>query len=132
VGSLKKLPSSDVTWVNVDASTNHCLRTSLQGYRYEIVHATRGDEPARMIANVTGPTCTIDLIAEKRPLQTVQPGDLLAVLDVGGYAEVLANQFNLIPRPASVLVCGDRVDVVRRRETLTDLFTAQVVPARLM
>ena len=132
VGSLKKLPSSDVTWVNVDASTNHCLRTSLQGYRYEIVHTTRGDEPARMIANVTGPTCTIDLLAGQRPLQTVQPGDLLAVLDVGGYAEVLANQFNLIPRPASVLVCGDRVDVVRRRETLTDLFTAQVVPARLM
>ena len=34
-------------------------------------------------------------------------GDLLAVLDVGGYAEVLSNQFNLLPRPATVLVDGD-------------------------
>jgi diaminopimelate decarboxylase len=53
------------------------------------------------------------------------------VLDVGGYAEVLANQFNLLPRPATVLVDGDACEVIRRRETLDDILATQVVPSRL-
>lgn len=132
VGAVKRLPSSEVTWVNVDASANHVLRTSLQGYRYEILHATRADAAAALRANVTGPTCTIDLLAEDRPLPATRPGDLLAVLDAGGYAEVLANQFNLIPRPAGILVCGGTAELVRRRETLADMLVTQQVPARLL
>ena len=42
VGVVKRLPTGDTTWVNVDASTNHCPRVPLQGYYYEIVHATKG------------------------------------------------------------------------------------------
>jgi diaminopimelate decarboxylase len=132
VGVVKRLPSATATWVNVDASTNHALRTKLMGYYYEIVHATRGREPDAIVANVTGPTCTLDLLGEARPLPSISSGDLLAVLDVGGYAEVLANHFNLLPRPASVLVSGGRADLIRRRETIQDLLEGQIVPLRLM
>ena len=62
----------------------------------------------------------IDLLGE-RPLPALEEGDLLAVLDVGGYAEVLSNQFNLLPRPATVLVDGDSCEVIRRRETMDDI-----------
>ena len=72
----------------------------------------------------------VDLLGE-RPLPALAEGDLLAVLDVGGYAEVLSNQFNLLPRPATVLVEGDTAEVIRRRETLDDILATQVVPARL-
>ena len=71
----------------------------------------------------------IDLLGE-RPLPALAEGDLLAVLDVGGYAEVLATQFNLLPRPATVLVAGDSCEVIRRRETLDDILATQVVPGR--
>jgi diaminopimelate decarboxylase len=131
VGVVKRLPTGSTTWVNVDASTNHCPRVPLQGYRYEIVHATRGNDAGGDEASVVGPTCTVDLIGENRSLPLVEPGDLLAVLDVGGYAEVLSSQFNLLPRPATVLVDGDTADVIRRRETLDDLLATQLVPARL-
>jgi diaminopimelate decarboxylase len=131
VGVVKRLPSGTTTWVNVDASTNHCPRVPLQGYRYEIVHATRGNAPGDGEVNVVGPTCTVDLIGEDRSLPPVEPGDLLAVLDVGGYAEVLSSQFNLLPRPATVLVSGETCDVIRRRETLEDLLATQLVPERL-
>ena len=53
------------------------------------------------------------------------------MLDVGGYAEVLSSQFNLLPRPATVLVSGGEADVIRRRETLDDLLATQLVPERL-
>ena len=45
VGVVKRLPTGSTTWVNVDASTNHCPRAPLQGYYYEIVHATKGWAP---------------------------------------------------------------------------------------
>jgi diaminopimelate decarboxylase len=130
VGVVKRLPTGKTTWANVDASTNHCPRMPLQGYYYEIVHATKGHDAGDKDVSVVGPTCVIDLLGE-RPLPSPEPGDLLAVLDVGGYAEVLSNQFNLLPRPATVLVDGDSCDVIRRRETLDDLLTTQAVPARL-
>jgi len=132
VGVIKRLPSSGTTWVNVDASTNHALRAELQGYRYEIVHATRVTQPVSVTANITGPTCTIDLLGEQRTLPETGPGDLLAILDVGGYAEVFATQFNAIPRPATVLVDGERADVIRRRETIEDLVALQSIPLRLL
>jgi diaminopimelate decarboxylase len=130
VGVVKRLPTGSTTWANVDASTNHCPRVPLQGYYYEIVHATKGREAGDTEVSVVGPTCVIDLLGE-RPLPALAEGDLLAVLDVGGYAEVLSNQFNLLPRPATVLVAGDSCEVIRRRETIDDLLATQVVPARL-
>jgi diaminopimelate decarboxylase len=78
-----------------------------------------------------GPTCVPDLLGEQRSLPALVQGDLLAVLDVGGYAEVLSNQFNLLPRPATVLVAGESSEVIRRRETLDDILATQTVPARL-
>jgi diaminopimelate decarboxylase len=130
VGVVKRLPTGSTTWANVDASTNHCPRVALQGYYYEIVHATKGHDAGDTEVSVVGPTCVIDLIGE-RQLPVLNQGDLLAVLDVGGYAEVLSNQFNLLPRPATVLVDGDACEVIRRRETIDDLLATQAVPARL-
>jgi len=132
VGVVKRLPTGSTTWVNVDASTNHCPRVSLQGYYYEIVHATRGLEGGGTEVSVVGPTCVIDLLGEQRSLPPLGQGDLLAVLDVGGYAEVLSSQFNMLPRPANVLVAGDTCELIRRRETIDDLLATQLVPARLV
>jgi diaminopimelate decarboxylase len=132
IGIVKRLPNASVTWVNVDASTNHCLRASLQGYHYTVVPVERPDAPPDVAVTVTGPTCTLDVIAADRQMRPVQTGDLLAILDVGGYAEVMATQFNLLPRPASVLVNNGEAELIRRRETYADLTTGQIVPPRLI
>jgi diaminopimelate decarboxylase len=132
VGVVKRLPTGSVTWVNVDASTNHCLRASLQGYHYAVLPVERPDAPPEMTATVTGPTCTLDVVAGDRAIPRMQEGDLLAVLDVGGYAEVMATQFNLVPRPASVLIHEGGADLIRRRETYADLTACQILPARLI
>lgn len=131
VGVVKRLPTGSTTWVNVDASTNHCPRVPLQGYYYEIVHATKGCDAGGAEVSVVGPTCVLDMLGERRPLPSLGQGDLLAVLDVGGYAEVLSTQFNLLPRPATVLVDGDACEVIRRRETIDELLATLAVPARL-
>jgi diaminopimelate decarboxylase len=41
------------------------------------------------------------------------------------------SNFNAIPRPATVLVTGDRAAIVRRRETEEDMFRRDVIPEHL-
>jgi diaminopimelate decarboxylase len=131
VGQVNRDPGGSFSWVHIDASTNHCLRVPLQNYHYRITSARQQHHGSTMLANVTGPTCTMDLIAERRTIPSVEAGDLVAIWDVGGYAEVMATQFNLIPRPAAILVCGDQAEPIRRREEFADLMRTQIVPERL-
>ena len=44
------------------------------------------------------------------------------------YAESDSHQLNWIPRPATVMVKGSEVGVVRAAETLDDLFATQRLP----
>jgi hypothetical protein len=36
-----------------------------------------------------------------------------------------------MPRPATVLVTGDRSEIVKRAETIEDVFTRDLIPERL-
>ena len=58
--------------------------------------------------------------------------DLFAFLDTGAYQEVSASNFNAMPRPAAVLVTGERAAVVRRAETLDDVFRRDELPEHLV
>jgi diaminopimelate decarboxylase len=50
----------------------------------------------------------------------IQEGELLAILDAGAYGSVLGSNYNTRGRAAEVLVDGESVQVIRRRETLQD------------
>ena len=54
---------------------------------------------------------------------TVEAGDLLAVPAVGAYCLSMANNYNLAPRPAVVLVNEGKASLIQRRETYPDLMT---------
>jgi len=56
----------------------------------------------------------------------------VAFLDTGAYQDALATNFNALVRPATVLVTGDRSEVIKRRETLEDVLHRDVVPRRLV
>jgi len=61
------------------------------------------------------------VLARARALPTLKPGDGLALMDAGAYGFSMASQYNSRPRPAEVLVEGEQVHLIRRRETLADL-----------
>jgi diaminopimelate decarboxylase len=72
--------------------------------------------------DVVGPICESgDFLALDRPLPAVKRGDLLSVFTAGAYGMVMASRYNSSPLPAEVMVHGDRVMVVRQRETYDDL-----------
>lgn len=90
------------------------------------------DLPGLQRVDVVGPVCeTGDFLALDRELPPMQRGDLLAVFTAGAYGMSMANHYNSLPLPAEVLVDGDTVTVIRRRETYDDLMAHERVPAPL-
>jgi len=58
-------------------------------------------------------------------LPAVEEGGLVAILDAGAYGMSLTSNYNTRPRPAEVLVEGESVKVIRKRETVSDLLRAE-------
>jgi diaminopimelate decarboxylase len=79
-------------------------------------------------ADIVGPVCeTGDFLALDRELPDVESGDRLAVLGAGAYGFVMASNYNTRPRPAEVMVDGERWWVARARETIEDLYRTEKV-----
>jgi diaminopimelate decarboxylase len=113
-----------------DAGMNDLLRPSL----YEAYHKVRAvnDGGATVPADLVGPVCESgDYMARDRDLPDAAEGDLLALMSAGAYGFSMASNYNSRPRPAEVLVKGDRWSVVREREHLADLVKGELVPAFL-
>lgn len=116
-------------FVVVDAGMNDLLRPSLYG-GYHRIWPVRGAPPPPLgtqpdlpPVDIVGPVCESgDFFAKDRPLPPVAPNDLVAVMSVGAYAFTMASNYNARPRPPEVLVDGDTYSVVRKRETLEDLW----------
>jgi diaminopimelate decarboxylase len=128
-GAVKR--DAGYCWMHVDASTNNLPRIESGQFHYTILPASRMREPANDTMEVVGSTCFRSVLGAGRALPPPARGDIIAILDAGMYAEVFANQFNAVPRPATVLLSAHGADLVRARETIADLFAQQRLPARL-
>jgi len=129
VGAVK----SDLgrTWINVDASTNNLTRIDSSKYAHHVLPASKMHEPRSVVASVVGSTCTHSILASDVKFPMLSRGDIVAVLDAGMYAETTSNQYNGMPRPATVLVSRDSRDLIKRRETVSDVFGLHLIPERL-
>ena len=126
---LYRKHSGGKEFVVVDAGMNDLVRPSHYQAYHEIVELEASERPT-VLADVVGPVCeTGDFLALGRMLPDVTAGDRLAVLGAGAYGFVMASNYNSRPRPAEVVVDGDRWWVARPRETVDDLFgTERVSP----
>jgi diaminopimelate decarboxylase len=61
----------------------------------------------------------------------VEIGDIIAFKDVGAYTEACESQYCLHPRPASVLVNKEKIELVRRKDNFVDLISREIIPERL-
>lgn len=109
----------------VDAAMNDLMRPALYSAEHPIVAVAAAAGPSRTV-DVVGPVCeTGDFLGKRRELPVCEPGDLLAVLGAGAYGASMASNYNTRRRPAEVLVDGEQVALIRRRETFDDLFAAE-------
>jgi diaminopimelate decarboxylase len=112
-------------FVIVDAAMNDLIRPSLYGAHHQIIPVRNGSA-AISPCDIVGPVCESgDFFAREREMLEVAEGDLLAILDAGAYGMSLASNYNTRMRPPEVLVEGESVKLIRRRERIEDLLAAE-------
>ena len=113
-------PGEQKNFCVVDAAMNDLMRPALYEAWMGIVNTTQREGQAQTW-DVVGPVCESgDWLGRDRTLG-VQAGDTLAVLSAGAYGMTMASNYNTRGRAAELLVDGQTVTVIRRRETVEDL-----------
>jgi diaminopimelate decarboxylase len=121
VGSVKDIPAVR-TYVAVDGGMADNIRPTAYGAGYTPLLANRmADEPDATVA-IAGRYCESgDVLVKDARLPMPQVGDVVAVPGSGAYHLSMASNYNMVPRPAVVVVDGGEARLVRRRETYQDL-----------
>jgi diaminopimelate decarboxylase len=110
----------------VDAAMNDLMRPALYDAYHDIVAVKQVNLEAQ-VYEIVGPVCESgDFLGHDRKLALAQD-DLLAVLSAGAYGMSMSSNYNTRPRAAEVMVDGDKVYEIRKRETIADLFAMERV-----
>ncbi len=116
--------TADKHFAVVDAAMNDLLRPALYS-AWQAIVPVRPRAQAGLLYDVVGPVCeSADFLGKDREL-ALAPDDLLAVRSAGAYGFVMSSNYNTRPRAAEVMVDGDQAHLVRRRETIAELFAGE-------
>ncbi|MEO5342868.1 MAG: diaminopimelate decarboxylase [Gammaproteobacteria bacterium SHHR-1] len=111
----------------VDAAMNDLMRPALYQATQGIIPVDRRRLGEEQVYDVVGPVCeTGDFLGKGRRL-SLHPGDLLAVRTSGAYGFSMSSNYNSRPRAAEVMVDGSYSHLVRRRESIEDLYALESV-----
>jgi len=113
---------SDKIFVVTDAGMNALIRPVLYDahHRIQVLSGTSKS----VTADVVGPLCESgDILARSRKIEVPIPGTAIVFENAGAYGFSMANNYNGMPLPAEVLVDGDSVKLIRRRQSIEELFT---------
>ena len=125
--------SGKKTYVGTDIGMNTLLRPALYGAYHHIYIANRPLAKSDTTVTLTGQVCeNTDVLAKDRELPRIELGDTITVVNAGAYGYSMSSQYNSRPRPAEVLVNDGQAEIIRERETVTDLLHRQSVPMRLL
>ena len=109
----------------VDAAMNDLLRPSLYGVWQDIIPVSQAESQETRTYDIVGPVCeTGDFLGKDRNM-SLASGDLLAVRSAGAYGFSMSSNYNSRPRVAEVMVDGNKVYLVRKRESIDDLMAGE-------
>lgn len=111
------------TYLGVDASMHNLMRPGMYGAYHHITVLGREEETITRSYDVVGSLCeNNDKFAIDRQLPWVQPGDILAIHDVGAHGHAMGFNYNGMLRSAEVLMTNGDGRLIRKAETADDYF----------
>ena len=112
----------------IDAGMNDLLRPALYDAWQNILPVEIHDMDKTKY-DIAGPVCeSSDFLGKDREL-ALKAGDLLAIDSSGAYGFSMSSNYNSRCRAPEILVYGTKTDLIRRRETLDDLFALERIAA---
>jgi diaminopimelate decarboxylase len=110
----------------VDAAMNDLMRPALYDAYHDIV-SVKPSEVESQVYEIVGPVCESgDFLGHDRQL-ALRQDDLLVILSAGAYGMSMSSNYNTRPRAAEVMVDGNQVYEIRKREHIDDLFALERV-----
>lgn len=114
--------SSHKNFAIVDAAMNDFIRPALYDAWQAIIPVQTNATAITQTYDIVGPVCeTGDFLGKNRQL-TIAEGDLLAIRTAGAYGFCMSSNYNSRPRAAEILVDEKNIHLIRRRETIDELF----------
>jgi diaminopimelate decarboxylase len=125
IGTIKEIPGVR-TYVAIDGGMSDNMRPMLYDSKYEAMLAGKAETPASVVVTVAGKHCEMsDVLVRDVAIAPPEVGDVLVTPGTGAYGYVMANNYNMVPRPAVVMVGGDEARVIVERETWQDVTRLQ-------
>jgi diaminopimelate decarboxylase len=127
VGSIKDIP--DVRkYVCVDGGMGDNIRPALYEAKYEAIVANKIGEEELTKISIAGKYCESgDILAKDIHLASVAPGDIIAMPVNGAYAIPMSSNYNMVTRPAIVMVKDGKARLIRNRESYQDLMRLDLI-----
>ena len=123
-------------FVLVDTGFNELMRPAMYGSWHGMHIQRPGDGilPSVRDSVVAGPLCESgDVFTQgdggivlPRPLGNARVGDLLVIHNTGAYGASMSSNYNSRPLAAEVLVDGEHVQLIRRRQTVEELLALEL------
>ncbi len=126
VGSTKEIPGVR-KYVCVDGGMGDNIRPALYEARYEALVANKASHEESAKVTIAGKYCESgDILARDVILAPVSTGDIIAIPVNGAYSIPMSSNYNLVPRPAIVMVKDGKAHLIRKRESYRDLMRLDV------
>ena len=110
-----------------DTGMNDMIRPALYEAYMNIIEIDRTLGRKKAIYDVVGPVCeTSDFLGKQREL-AIAEGDYIAQRSAGAYGASMSSNYNSRPRTAEVLVDGNKAHLIRRRESLSELWALESI-----
>ena len=110
-----------------DTGMNDMIRPALYEAYMNIMEIDRTLGREKAIYDVVGPVCeTSDFLGKQRKL-AIAEGDYIAQRSAGAYGASMSSNYNSRPRTAEVLVDRDKAHLIRRRESLSELWALESI-----
>ncbi|MES2555478.1 MAG: diaminopimelate decarboxylase [Bacteroidota bacterium] len=117
--------TTSTVFIGVNSGQNHLIRPMFYNAYHHIENCsnTKGEQK---LYSVVGYICETDTFGYDRLISEVRESDVLAIRNAGAYGFSMSNQYNSRLRPAEVLVRDGKAHLIRRRETLEDIYRNEV------
>lgn len=118
----RKATAGGVTYLFVDGGMADNIRPALYNARYTALPVEGATRPITETVCISGRYCESgDMLIDRVQLPRIQEGEYIVLPSVGAYCLAMASNYNLVPRPAVILIDETYIHVMEHRETYKDM-----------
>ena len=118
--------TKDKNFAIIDAAMNDLMRPSLYGAFHKILNVSQTTEK-ESVFDIVGPICeTGDFIGKDRVI-SIEPDNILVIMDTGAYAMSMSSNYNSRPRLHELMIDKDKIHMIREKESFDDLIKGEKI-----